>query len=414
MAKDKKKAKKDKKDKKSKKEQGATDAGGGSMGADVDALFDAVTEGLDVPEADELPKAEADSELGAATSESDEESAPQPSEQPRPEEAAPQKVAPPTDATPKKTTSPEVSEGLPPRQMPLLAGSAIARALAAAEANEAQVVEISDKYKFEVGDLDYNLAISKGEEAVKKIDPNEGKKLTASDLKGRNEAALTNMLPNFTGKDKILIQKRIDHLQKSQQRVETAISGFDKLISDQTLGEALRQMSQMESEINSLTKSNKDEEKLKEITAMFDGCKPLLQRVVLYRNTLWKGGGKDGTKSPKQRLFVLVKDLPEAGSCTLRYYDAKKFGKELGQISLAAAGAVTKTEFDPKTNRHTLELVAADKKHGARSFFFSHGDEAIRDDWYYNLKQIVGDTVQQAAEEEPAAQDDDDDDDDLE
>ncbi len=405
MGKDKKKGKKDKK---SKGGQPAPDVpeASASMGADVDALFDSVTEGMDVPEDDELPKADADAELGAATSESDEESAPEPPQQPGPEEAAPEKNAA------------EVSEGLPPRQMLPLAGSALARALAAAEANEAQVVEISDKYKFEVGDFDYNLAISKGEEAVKKIDPTEGKKLAMSDLKGRSEAALTNMLPDFTGKDKILIQKRIDHLQKSQQRVDAAISGFDKLVSDQTLGEALKQMSQMETEINSLTQSSKDDEKLKEITAMFDGCKPLLQSVVLYRNTLWKGGGKDGKKSPKQRLFVLVKDLPEAGACTLRYYDAKKFGKELGQISLTAAGAVTKTEFDAKTNRHTLELVAADKKHGARSFFFSHGDEAIRDDWYYNLKQIVGQTVQPAEEEEPSGGDEEpaaeEDDDDLE
>ena len=44
-----------------------------------------------------------------------------------------------------------------------------------------------------------------------------------------------------------------------------------------------------------------------------------------------KGGGKDGTKSPKERLFALVK---YKGLMTLRYYDPKKTGKELGQIEL--------------------------------------------------------------------------------
>ena len=41
-------------------------------------------------------------------------------------------------------------------------------------------LDIKEKYGFLVGDLDYNAALIKGEEAVKAIDPNEGRKLTAT------------------------------------------------------------------------------------------------------------------------------------------------------------------------------------------------------------------------------------------
>ena len=58
-----------------------------------------------------------------------------------------------------------------------------------------------------------------------------------------------------------------------------------------------------------------------------------------------KGGGKDGTKSPKERLFALVK---YKGVMTLRYYDPKKTGKELGQIELTKDGKVKKgSKKDP-------------------------------------------------------------------
>ena len=58
-----------------------------------------------------------------------------------------------------------------------------------------------------------------------------------------------------------------------------------------------------------------------------------------------KGGGKDGTKSPKERLFALVK---YKGAMTLRYYDPKKTGKELGQIELTKDGKVKKgSKKDP-------------------------------------------------------------------
>jgi hypothetical protein len=134
---------------------------------------------------------------------------------------------------------------------------------------------------------------------------------------------------------------------------------------------------------------------------------------VIYRNLLWKGGGKDGKKSAKERLFVLVKDLPKPGQRTLRYYDAKKFGKELGQIALTQDGQVTKTAFDSKAKRHTLELTAVDKKNGARTFFFSTADEQVQKDWFFELKPFVGGEVMPAeeepAEEEPAAEEEDED-----
>jgi hypothetical protein len=144
---------------------------------------------------------------------------------------------------------------------------------------------------------------------------------------------------------------------------------------------------------------------------------------VIDSKLLWKGGGKDGKKSPKQRLFVLVKDLPEAGSRSLRYFDAKKLGSkagkssELGRIYLTAEGcSVQRTAFDGKAQRHTLELVASDKKFGARSFFLSHSKEADRDDWYYKLKDLVGQTIQLTANTpvQPAQEPEGEDDDDLE
>ena len=76
-----------------------------------------------------------------------------------------------------------------------------------------------------------------------------------------------------------------------------------------------------------------------------------------------KGGGKDGTKSPKERLFALVK---YKGVMTLRYYDPKKTGKELGQIELTKDGKVKKgskkdpTGYDKKVRASPLlEICSA-------------------------------------------------------
>ena len=377
----------------------------------------------DQRQGEDLPTAEDGSQLGAATSESDEEGG-------------------------------AISEGVPPPKkgpwcIPQVA-SAMARALAFAESNKTHVADISQKYKFEVGDEHYNEAVARGEVAAKKIvvkpaDKKEGDKkskskskatLTMDDLQGRNVKALTAMLPDFTGKDLALIEKRIGQLEGSAKRVDDAIATFGELVSDLTLGDALQQMSQWEAEDKSIKKKQEANpaehsasrtQKREELLAMISACKPMLDKVVIDSMMLWKGGGKDGKKSAKQRLFVLVKDLPSAGSRSLRYFDAKKLGSkagkssELGRIYLTAEGcSVNRTPFDDKTQRHTLELVAADKKHGARSFFLSHSQEAVRDDWFFKLKEIVGQTIQltaetpeqpsqEAEEEEPAGEDDDDD-----
>lgn len=356
-----------------------------------------------------LPTVEDGSQLGGATSESDEEGGPAAS---GPE---------------------EVSEGVPPPKGPAKpwcipqVASAMDRALAYAESNNSDVADISQKYKFEVGDEHYNAAISRGETAAKKLvvtpaaDTSDNKKskgkatLTMDDLQGRNVEALTAMLPDFAGNDKdsALIRKRIDQLEAARKRVADTIAAFAELVSDLTLGDALGMISKMEAEDNSIKKKQEAHptehsasrtQKREELAEIMAACKPMLDKVVIGSKMLWKGGGKDGQKSPKQRLFVLVKDLPEVGSRSLRYFDAKKLGSkagktsELGRIYLTAEGcSVQRTEFNDKTQRHTLELVAADKKHGARSFFLSHSEEADRDDWYYQLKEIVGLTIQPSA-----------------
>ena len=391
------KGKKDKKGKKEKKPKAAEPSGGefDMPEDDDDGEEEEVAEEVPVPaekekKSDRLPGSKAKAKAGK--DDKAKKKADKKSKKAGPEEVA----APPVDFASTRTET-----------MPF-AASAVERALAAAAAAEAQTESIKDKYGFIAGDLDYNVAIINGEQAVQKIDPTGGRALKAADLKGRSLENLNNMLADFSGKDQIMIKKRIELLQSTDKRIAGAIKGFRKLVSDTTLGEALKQMEAMEAEVKLLKKGKGDDEKLKEITAIVEGCQPVLKEIVIFRGKLYKGGGKDGKKTPKERLFVLVKDLPKPGSRTLRYYDAKKYGKELGQIDCTADGKVTKTDFDAKAKRHCFELVAVDKKNGARTFFFSTAKEELRDDFYYELKGIVGESMTKVGLEAPEATVDDD------
>ncbi len=86
------------------------------------------------------------------------------------------------------------------------------------------------------------------------------------------------------GKDKIMIQKRLDKLNKEAGGAQAAIASLQKLLDSEKVGDAIKEMNAMSKELEKQTKSKKtDEAPLKKQVAE---CQKMMEAVVLYSNNL--------------------------------------------------------------------------------------------------------------------------------
>ena len=86
------------------------------------------------------------------------------------------------------------------------------------------------------------------------------------------------------GKDKIMIQKRLDKLNKEAGGSQAAIARLQKLLDSEKVGDAIKEMNAMNKELEKQTKSKKtDEAPLKE---QVEQCQKIMDAVVLYSNNL--------------------------------------------------------------------------------------------------------------------------------
>ena len=86
------------------------------------------------------------------------------------------------------------------------------------------------------------------------------------------------------GKDKIMIQKRLDKLNKEAGGAQAAIASLQKLLDSEKVGDAIKEMNAMNKELEKQTKSKKtDEGPLKK---QVEQCQKILDAVVVYQNNL--------------------------------------------------------------------------------------------------------------------------------
>jgi len=164
------------------------------------------------------------------------------------------------------------------------------------------------------GDHDYNVALAKGDKAeaaqikreavvskpvrmrqpprlfargcidLTRCKQRAGKTVSAASLKTMSMDELTEALKSAEGKDKILIQKRIDVLAKEAGGAEAAIASLQKLLDGEKVGDAIKEMNAMNKELEKQTKSKKtDEGPLKK---QVEQCQKILDAVVVYQNNL--------------------------------------------------------------------------------------------------------------------------------